>query len=154
MTARSTAAASPSADPQGASARPRSRRRGPVARFRLRVTSGDVIAIGPGKVDLLEAIAETQSITAAAKSIGMSYRRAWMLVDQINASLRQPAVASAKGGEHGGGSRLTTVGEDLIACYRRIEARAAEACADDMAALLELVKSPPGGGVASPARRG
>jgi len=117
------------------------------------VTSGDVIAIGPGKVDLLEAIAETQSITAAAKSIGMSYRRAWMLVDQINASLRQPAVASAKGGEHGGGSRLTSVGEDLIACYRRIEARAAEACADDMAALLELVKSPPGG-VASPARRG
>src|SRR5678809_685649 len=74
---------------------------------------------------------------AAAKSIGMSYRRAWMLVDQINATLRQPAVASAKGGEHGGGSRLTAVGEDLIARYRRIETRAAEACADDMAALLE-----------------
>ena len=112
----------------------------PVARFRLRVTSGDTIAIGPGKIDLLEAIAETRSITAAAKAIGMSYRRAWMLIDQLNATLRQPAVTSAKGGERGGGSRLTAVGEDLIARYRRIETRAAEACADDMAALLELVK--------------
>ena len=140
MTARSSAVASPSVDDSHASPRPRSRRRGPIARFRLRVTTGDTIAIGPGKIDLLEAIAETQSITAAAKSIGMSYRRAWMLVDQLNATLHQPAVASAKGGEHGGGSRLTAVGEDLIARYRRIEACAAEACADDMAALLELVK--------------
>ena len=104
------------------------------------MTSGDTIAVGPGKIDLLEAIAETQSITAAAKSIGMSYRRAWILVDQLNATLRQPAVASAQGGEHGGGSRLTAVGEALIERYRRIEARAAEACADDIAALLRLVK--------------
>jgi molybdate transport system regulatory protein len=122
------------------SPRPGGRRREPVARFRLRVTSGDTIAIGPGKIDLLEAIVATQSITAAAKSIGMSYRRAWILVDQINASLRQPAVTSAKGGERGGGSRLTAVGEDLVARYRRVEARAAEACAEDIAALLGLVK--------------
>jgi molybdate transport system regulatory protein len=106
----------------------------------LRVTSGDTIAVGPGKIDLLEAIAEMQSITAAAKSIGMSYRRAWILVDQLNAALRQPAVASAQGGERGGGSRLTAVGEALIERYRRIEARAAEACADDIDALLRLVK--------------
>ena len=109
-------------------------------RFRLRITKGDAIAIGPGKIDLLEAIVEKQSITAAAKSIGMSYRRAWILVDQINASLRHPAVTSAKGGERGGGSRLTAVGEDLIARYRRVEARAAAACAEDIAALLGLVK--------------
>ena len=120
--------------------RPRSRRRDPVARFRLRVTAGDVVAVGPGKIDLLEAIAETRSITAAAKSIGMSYRRAWILVDQINACLRRPAVASAQGGEHGGGSRLTATGEALVQRYRRIEARAAEACADDIAALLRLIK--------------
>ena len=120
--------------------RPRPRRSEPVARFRLRVTAGEVIALGPGKIDLLEAIAETRSITAAAKSIGMSYRRAWLLVDQINACLRQPAVASAQGGEHGGGSRLTAVGEALVQRYRRIEARAAEACADDIAALLRLMK--------------
>jgi molybdate transport system regulatory protein len=140
MNARSSVVALPRVDDSNASPRLRPRRRGPVARFRLRVTSGDTIAIGPGKIDLLEAIAETRSITAAAKAIGMSYRRAWMLIDQLNATLRQPAVTSAKGGERGGGSRLTAVGEDLIARYRRIETRAAEACADDMAALLELVK--------------
>ena len=148
--ARSSAASSsrPSAggvaadadDESSAATRPRTRRRGPVARFRLRVTSGETIAIGPGKIDHLEAIVETRSITAAAKSIGMSYRRAWILVDQINACLRQPAVASAKGGERGGGSRLTAVGEDLVARYRRIEAHAAKACADDIEALLQLVK--------------
>ncbi len=138
MTARTPAGAAPAGD--DASPRPRPRRHEPVARFRLRVTAGEIIAIGPGKIDLLEAIVETQSITAAAKSIGMSYRRAWMLVDQINAGLRQPAVASAKGGEHGGGSQLTAVGVALVERYRRIEARAAEACADDIAALLKLVK--------------
>jgi molybdate transport system regulatory protein len=146
MTARPSASASRppagggAADDHATSPRPRARRRGPVARFRLRVTTGDTIAIGPGKIDLLEAIVETQSITAAARSIGMSYRRAWILVDQINACLRQPAVTSAKGGEHGGGSRLTAVGEDLIERYRRIEARAAEACAEDIEVLLALVK--------------
>jgi molybdate transport system regulatory protein len=126
--------------PEDAAPRPRGRKREPRARFRLRVTTGDMIAIGPGKIDLLEAIDESQSITAAAKSIGMSYRRAWILVDQLNACLREPAVASAKGGEHGGGSRLTAVGADLVARYRRIESRAAQACADDVAALLALVK--------------
>ena len=142
MTARRSASASrpTEGEPDDASSRPRARRREARARFRLRVTSGDAIAIGPGKIDLLEAIAEAQSITAAAKSIGMSYRRAWILVDQLNACLREPAVASAKGGEHGGGSRLTAVGEDLVARYRRIEARAAEACGEDVAALLALVK--------------
>ena len=123
-----------------AAPRPRPRRREPVARFRLRVTAGEVIAVGPGKIDLLEAIAQTGSITAAAKSIGMSYRRAWILVDQINACLRQPAVASAQGGERGGGSRLTVAGEALVEHYRRIEARAAEACADEIAVLLRLMK--------------
>jgi molybdate transport system regulatory protein len=115
-------------------------RKAPVARFRIRVISGETIAVGPGKIELLEAIAKTRSITAAAKSIGMSYRRAWILVDQINAALKQPAVSSAKGGEHGGGSQLTAVGVGLVALYRRIELRAAEACADDIAGLLKLVK--------------
>jgi molybdate transport system regulatory protein len=140
MTARTPAPPSAAAGDESDSPPPRPRRREPVARFRLRVTAGEVIAIGPGKIDLLEAIAETRSITAAARSIGMSYRRAWILVDQINGCLRQPAVASAKGGEHGGGSWLTAVGEALVRHYRRIEACAADACADDIAALLRLVK--------------
>jgi molybdate transport system regulatory protein len=111
----------------------------PVARFRLRVTVGEVIAIGPGKIQLLEAIRETGSITAAAKSLGMSYRRAWLLLDELNHALRKPAVDSAKGGVQGGGSALTPVGQQLIDTYRRIEDTAASACAADIKRLLGLV---------------
>jgi molybdate transport system regulatory protein len=111
----------------------------PVAKFRVRVSVGDVIAIGPGKVSLLEAIAETGSITAAAKSLGMSYRRAWMLLDELNRSLRRPAVDSAKGGQHGGGSALTDTGKLLIDLYRRVESTAAVACEADLARLVGLV---------------
>jgi molybdate transport system regulatory protein len=111
-----------------------------TARFRMRITSGDVISVGPGKIALLEAIKETRSITAAAKSIGMSYRRAWILVDDLNAGLKKPAVASSKGGDHGGGSELTAVGESLIGLYRRIEEQAAKACASDIRAMLRLLR--------------
>ena len=110
----------------------------PVARFRLRVTAGEAIFVGPGKIALLEAIRDTRSITAAAKSIGMSYRRAWVLVDELNGSLASAAVESAIGGERGGGSALTALGAELIAVYRRIEATAARACAKDLGRLLEL----------------
>jgi molybdate transport system regulatory protein len=113
---------------------------GATARFRMRVTSGETISVGPGKIALLEAIQKTRSITAAAKSIGMSYRRAWMLIDELNAALKKPAVHSLKGGEHGGGSELTPAGEALIDVYRRIELRAAKACATEIKALLRLVK--------------
>jgi molybdate transport system regulatory protein len=112
----------------------------PAARFRMRVTSGETISVGPGKVALLEAIQKTRSITAAAKSIGMSYRRAWMLIDELNAALKKPAVHSLKGGEHGGGSEVTPAGEALVDVYRRIELRAAKACASDIRTLLKLVK--------------
>ena len=115
------------------------RRPAPVARFRLRVMSGDVISIGPGKIALLEAIAQTRSITAAAKTMGMSYRRAWMLVDQMNAALATPAVASTTGGERGGSSALTGVGVEVVALYRRIEVRAEKAAAADIARLLTLL---------------
>ncbi len=106
----------------------------------MRVTAGEAIAVGPGKIALLEAIQETHSITAAAKSIHMSYRRAWMLVDQLNGSLKKPAVSSANGGRDGGGSQLTDVGLALVSVYRRIEERAAKACADDIDSLIRLVK--------------
>lgn len=111
----------------------------PVARFRLRVTAGDAIFVGPGKVSLLEAIRETRSITAAAKSMGMSYRRAWILVDELNRSLASAAVASAIGGERGGGSTLTELGQELVETYRRIEATATRAAARDIDRLLALV---------------
>ena len=110
----------------------------PVARFRLRVTAGEAIFVGPGKIALLEAVRDTRSITAAAKSMGMSYRRAWILIDELNGSLASAAVESAIGGEHGGGSTLTALGAELIGVYRRIEATATRACAKDLARLLEL----------------
>src|SRR5262245_66600375 len=91
----------------------------PQLRFRMRITDGGVIAVGPGKIALLEAIESTGSITAAAKSLDMSYRRAWLLLDELNRSLREPAVDKAKGGLHGGGSALTDAGRRLIALYRR-----------------------------------
>ncbi len=79
----------------------------PELRFRLRVTAGDAIAIGPGKIALIEAIAKTGSITSAAKSLDMSYRRAWLLLDELNRSLAKPAVDSANGGQKGGGCQVT-----------------------------------------------
>ena len=111
----------------------------PKVQFRLRIYRDDSIAIGPGKVALLEAVAQTGSISAAARQIGMSYRRAWFLVDEMNAALKQPAVASAIGGEHGGGSTLTDAGEALVTLYRRIEATAKQACAGDIERLLKLL---------------
>lgn len=114
----------------------------PEVRFRLRITCGDQVAVGPGKIALLEAIERTGSITAAAKSLDMSYRRAWMLIDQLNRSLRSPAVGTATGGSRGGGSTLTDEGRRVVALYRRIE-RTAERCAgDDLDALLGMLAGP------------
>jgi molybdate transport system regulatory protein len=131
------------------SARKKASAADPVARFRLRVTSGEAIFVGPGKIALLEAIRDTRSITAAAKSMGMSYRRAWVLVDELNGSLASAAVESAIGGEHGGGSTLTALGHELVDVYRRIEATAARACAGDLAQLLELATPRRGSGDAA-----
>ncbi len=136
-TRTSTKAAAPTGGSPGGQ---RARAKRPTARFRMRVTSGEAIAVGPGKIALLEAIRETRSITAAAKSIHMSYRRAWMLVDELNGSLKKPAVSSANGGKDGGGSQLTDVGVALVDAYRRIEERAAKACADDIDSLLKLIR--------------
>lgn len=115
------------------------RPRKPVLRFRMRITDGEAIAVGPGKIALLEAIEKTGSITAAAKSLDMSYRRAWLLLDELNRSLRNPAADSAKGGQHGGGSALTDAGRQLIELYRRIEANAASACRDDIRQLMKML---------------
>jgi molybdate transport system regulatory protein len=101
-----------------------------VAHFaapRLRVLYGSAIAIGPGKADLLDAIARTGSISAAGRALGMSYRRAWLLVDTMNRCFREPLVEAAKGGTHGGGARITPFGTEVLAAYHALEARAADA---------------------------
>ncbi|MGE5088756.1 MAG: winged helix-turn-helix domain-containing protein [Candidatus Levyibacteriota bacterium] len=115
-------------------------RAAPEVQFRLRIVRGDDIAIGPGKVDLLEAIGSTGSITAAAKALGMSYRRAWLLVDTMNRCFAQPVVEAETGGRRGGGTRLTEVGAEVLRRYRNIETRAAKAGAADLAALATLLR--------------
>ena len=109
-------------------------------RFRLRVTRGDDIAVGPGKIDLLEAIARTGSITAAAKTLGMSYRRAWLLVDTMNRNFKTPVVDAESGGTHGGGAAITPLGAEVIERYRKIETIAEKATAADFRALKRLLK--------------
>ena len=109
-------------------------------RFRLRVTRGDDIAVGPGKIEILEAIARTGSITAAAKSLGMSYRRAWLLVDTMNRNFRTPVVEAEAGGTRGGGAALTPVGIEVVARYRRIEAVAEKSAAAEIRALRRLLR--------------
>ena len=107
--------------------------------FRVRIYRDDDIALGPGKVRLLEAIAETGSISAAARLLGMSYRRAWQLVEETNRALREPAVVTAKGGTHGGGAGLTATGKTVVRSYRALEDAARKAAATEIATLTGLM---------------
>jgi molybdate transport system regulatory protein len=91
---------------------------------RVRVLADSVIAMGPGKADLLEAIAAHGSISAAARAMGMSYRRAWLLVDTMNSAFAAPLVESGKGGVDGGYARLTPTGRQALAALRDLTARA------------------------------
>lgn len=107
----------------------------------VRVLLGAVIAMGPGKADLLEAIERTGSISAAAKSLGMSYRRAWMLVDTMNRCFREPVVSAATGGSGGGGAEVTPYGRDILKRYRAMEARAIGAIARDIEEFSGFLRS-------------
>ncbi|MEZ5444352.1 MAG: LysR family transcriptional regulator [Gammaproteobacteria bacterium] len=113
------------------------------AQPRLRILLGAAIAIGPGKADLLEGIAATGSISAAARRLGMSYRRAWLLVDVMNRCFLAPLVATAKGGTAGGGAALTPLGNKVLRRYRAMEVRAARAIAGDLAKFRSLMRKRP-----------
>lgn len=106
----------------------------------VRLHHGDAIALGPGKADLLAAIAQTGSIAAAARNLGLSYRRAWVMVETINTSFAEPLVTTSKGGGGGGGARLTADGVTVLACYRAMVAAAVAAAAPDAAVLLGLLR--------------
>jgi molybdate transport system regulatory protein len=110
-----------------------------TARLRLRLTVGADIAVGPGKADLLTAIAEEGSIAAAGRRLDMSYRRAWLLVETMNRCFRAPLVEAAKGGARGGGARLTPLGADVLDRYRRMESLAGAAITGEVAALKRLM---------------
>lgn len=101
----------------------------------IRIGLDEQRAIGPGKIRLLELIGETGSISAAARAMDMSYRRAWLLVDDVNRAFARPAVISRPGGKAGGGAALTEWGQELIVRYRRIETLAEAAARGDIAAL-------------------
>ena len=109
-------------------------------KLRMRLTVGEVIAIGPGKIALLEALVQTGSITAAAKSLDMSYRRAWLLIDELNNALAEPAVSTSQGGVRGGGSKLTPSGEKLVQLYREIERMALAHCKGQINQLEQMLR--------------
>lgn len=110
---------------------------------KIRLHNGSDIAMGPGKADLLAAIAQHGSISAAARALGMSYRRAWLLVETMNRSFREPLVSTLAGGKQGGGTRLTALGEQVLQRYRALCAKAQAAVQDDAALLAELLAEPP-----------
>jgi molybdate transport system regulatory protein len=100
---------------------------------------GSEIAIGPGKADLLESIAPSGSISESARRLGMSYRRAWLLVDTMNRCFREPVVASATGGTGGGGARVTEFGREVLARYRGLETRVERALDGGLEDFAELL---------------
>ena len=104
----------------------------------LRITLDEDAYIGPGRADLLELIDKTGSISAAGKAMGMSYKRAWGLVQALNAGFGAPLVETARGGAAQGGAELTALGRDVLARYRAMQDKTAAAIAGDVAALRAL----------------
>jgi len=102
----------------------------------------DGAMFGPGKADLLEHIRDTGSISAAGRRMGMSYKRAWSLVEEMNAAFAAPLVTAARGGPGGGGAQLTPEGDRALRLYRTILARAEAAAATEIAALQSMLRPP------------
>ncbi len=99
--------------------------------------------MGPGKAQLLATIEQTGSISSAARAMGMSYRRAWLLVDTMNQCFRAPVVETSAGGKGGGGARVTELGHEVLRRYRDMERTAADAVAKEMAAFTRLLAERP-----------
>jgi len=106
-------------------------------RPRIRVLHGQQIALGPGKVDLLEAIGRAGSLAEAARGLGMSYMRAWHLLQTMNACFKEPLVHTSRGGSERGGATLTATGQAVIAAYRRMEADSLKALEPAWRELLQ-----------------
>lgn len=109
--------------------------------LRLRLLRDDEVAMGPGKADLLDAIAQTGSISAAARAMDMSYRRAWLLVDVMNRSFREPLVLGAAGGKQGGGARVTEAGMQVLTQFRTMEAAALAAAMPYLKVLVRQLRT-------------
>jgi|AGTN01.1.fsa_nt_gi N-terminal domain of molybdenum-binding protein len=111
--------------------------------LKLRIRLCSFAALGPGKVDLLDAVDRCGSITAAAKDQTMSYRRAWLLLDEMNRAFAEPVVEATFGGAKGGGARLSPTGHAVVDIYRRVEAKAQAAVAGELAEIDALLAEEP-----------
>ena len=106
-----------------------------MAKLTLRVDLTPHGAVGPGKIRLLECVDETGSISAAGRAMNMSYRRAWLLIDELNRLFKRPLVATRLGGSAGGGAALTPAGRNMVRHYREMEDQARAATATHLRAF-------------------
>jgi len=111
-----------------------------MAQLSIRVDVPDRVRIGPGKIRLLEAVAELGSISGAGRSLGMSYKRAWDLIAEMNSAFEDHVVLAQPGGRAGGGALLTPLGKELVAHYRAIVADAEKAAAKHLEAIEAAAK--------------
>jgi molybdate transport system regulatory protein len=116
----------------------------PALKVKVQLMCGDEIAMGPGKADLLAAIARAGSISGAGRALGMSYRRAWLLVDAMNRCWQEPLVATTPGGAVKGGARLTPLGEQVLQRYLALVEQASGLRGGaDWSALRDLMRAVP-----------
>ena len=106
---------------------------------RLRILMGAAVALGPGKADLLDAVDQAGSISAAARAMGMSYRRAWILIEAMNRDFKDPLVKTSAGGSGGGGAQVTAAGNEALRRYRAMEEKATAAVKKEMSAFANLL---------------
>lgn len=111
--------------------------------LRLRLMHGELVAMGPGKAELLEGIRETGSISAAGRRMKMSYKRAWQLIEEMNACFRVALVEASRGGRGGGGACLTPIGTEVLERFRRMEAVSREVARDDLASIRRQLRRTP-----------
>ena len=116
----------------------------PTIKLKIQLMCGEEIAMGPGKADLLDAIRAHGSISAAGRAMDMSYRRAWLLVDVMNRCWDGPLVETSPGSSHGGGAKLSALGEAVLAHYRALQARLSTAsdCPDEAALAAAMLAEP------------
>ena len=112
----------------------------PAPLLKIRINHEGNIALGPGKIELLQHIVQHGSISAAAKQMRMSYRRAWELVDMMNRCFDRPVVVSVAGGSHGGGARVTEFGQSLMLAYEEILRKSTQAAADELDLITQHLK--------------
>lgn len=111
--------------------------------LRLRLMHGERVAMGPGKAELLEGIRETGSISAAGRRMKMSYKRAWQLIEEMNACFRVALVEASRGGLGGGGASLTPLGADVLERFRRMEEASREVASVDLASIRRQLRRTP-----------